>query len=176
MRLVIYSFLLVGMVSGCASVGDRPTCTTTADYTPPNYRDHDPGFMLDKNIEARILAPGHVTKIMGIHGMSYSEARFLYKPTEKQTGYDVLGLSLSLAGDFGFEGAWHGYLIARKKHADRDWIRCEVFYVVDDMPAAHLAGMTDVEMEKHLTPYWGEQSSGGDSSTRANAGLEPPQK
>ena len=141
-----YFIILIAMCIVIVSAKDDPNSPKVdTSSRMPYYLDNNPGFSIDKHIEARIIAQTHVDKILSISQIEYHRAATIYKPNEKQVQYDTLIISLSLAGDFGFEGAWHGRLIVKKKHDDKDWSKCEVSQNVSKTSSA-----SDIEIEKEL--------------------------
>lgn len=121
-----------------AAIADAPKESISEfdsrEYDDPRAR----GFatVLDDGIKKKLLEPENVTEIMGIqHCLPFE--------TEK---YSYLFLSISLWGDFGFEGAWHGHMLTRKKLDAEDWALCELFHANSFYPLEILPELTDEEL------------------------------
>lgn len=115
---------------------------------PADYKQRTPPFTLDKDIESKILKKGQ--RIVNIQNVASATSYIPFQPIENQMGFDLIDLRISIAGDFQFEGVWHGRLLIRKLVSEPDWKHCEVFYVIDDTPFVPLSRMSKSEMGKHL--------------------------
>jgi len=111
------------------------------------------GFCLDQSIESKILAPRNVQRIEHVQALVSIPANPPYGHAQSDVFFDILRVDLSLKGEFGREGMWHGSLVIRKKHQEQNWSNCEIFYAVDETSPAALSCMTSTEMAKHLDPY-----------------------
>lgn len=110
------------------------------------------GFTLDPDIKRLLLAPDNVERLVFISNLSFASAWSPSKPPSDQTGWDLLAFKAELGGSFGFEAIYHGVFVARKRTADPDWSKCELFYYNTNRPLDKLVRMTDDEMRKHLIP------------------------
>jgi hypothetical protein len=122
---------------------------TESDLHPADYKQRTPPFTLDKHIEAKIINKKN-QRIVGIRSASFASNHNEFPPDGVQHGFDLLDIQVSIAGDFEFEGVWHGRLLIRKLVSQPDWTNCEVFYVTDDTPLIRLSRMSKEEMGKHL--------------------------
>lgn len=115
---------------------------------PADYKQRTPPFTLDKNVELKILKKDQ--SIVDIQYVEFATSYIPFQPIENQIGFDLMDLRISIAGDFEFEGVWHGRLLVRKLVSESDWSNCEVFYVIDNTPFISLSRMSKDEMGKHL--------------------------
>lgn len=130
----------------------------------PNWEERSMGFTLDSNITQLLIASENVTSIAFISGLSFASAWDPTRAPSSQNGWDLLAFKAELAGSFGFEAIHHAVFVARKRTADPDWSRCELFYYNSNSPLEKLVRMSEDEMRQHLIPMHStaEQSAPSD--------------
>ena len=98
---------------------------------------------LPQSAESFLLKHLDARKLLAVHEVRYRTA----------SGFDYLGVFATFETDSGFETWYHPEVILRKRNADVDWSKADLFHsrkrVVD------LFALPDVEFQKALTPWQG---------------------
>jgi len=114
-------------------------------------RRQDLGFTLSPEIVSRILSPKNVARIVDVRKVE-SFVSSSVAANGKEEGYVVIGVDLTIEGDFAFEGMWHGeFLLARK--LDGDWKSAVRFSLPPTITFTHLSHYSPPEFEEFLQQY-----------------------
>ena len=131
--------IVIGIILAAACAVSHAGLEGVFAVESPKYGNRDltgVTLVLTAGIEEQLTLPKNVK---GIQALDFAVP---FDTAE----YDYLYMKISLHGDFGFEGIWHGYKLARKKKSAADWKRCELYTPSEFYPLDFLDRLHDNEI------------------------------